>query len=140
MDGSERSSKILLMSQNWIIGTTRIGPPLSHCGTRQRWWPVAHPAEQVMSNAEPVVFPSRRSVERVVGYSAQLLLCVVSRDERISGAWRCSGWPAQVLRHRIECRTHPVFDAKKCSRPRREPDLCSSSKSPGARMALGRMR
>jgi hypothetical protein len=47
MDGSEISSKILLMAQNWIIGTTRIGPPLSHRGPRQRGWPVAHPAEQV---------------------------------------------------------------------------------------------
>ncbi len=48
----------------------------------QRAWPVAHYAVQVKSDVEPWVFPSRRSVEWVVGYPAPLLLCVVSKAER----------------------------------------------------------
>lgn len=49
----------------------------------QRAWPVAHYAVQVKSDPEPWVFPSRRSVEWVVGYPAPLLLCVVNKAERI---------------------------------------------------------
>lgn len=47
----------------------------------QRAWPVAHYAVQVKSDDAPWVFPSRRSVEWVVGYPAPLLLCVVRKTE-----------------------------------------------------------
>ena len=42
-------------------------------------WPIAPYSVQVKSDLEPWVFPSRRSVEWVVGYRAPLLLCVVSK-------------------------------------------------------------
>jgi hypothetical protein len=48
----------------------------------QRAWPVAYYAVQVKSDTEPWVFPSRRSVEWVVGYPSALLLCVVNKAER----------------------------------------------------------
>lgn len=42
-------------------------------------WPIAPYSVQVKSDLEPWVFPSRRSVEFVVGYGTPLLLCVVSK-------------------------------------------------------------
>jgi hypothetical protein len=49
----------------------------------RRAWPIAYYAVQVKSDTDPWVFPSRRSVEWVVGYPAALLLCVVNKAERI---------------------------------------------------------
>lgn len=48
-----------------------------------RAWPSAYYAVQVKSDTDPWVFPTRRSVEWIVGYPAALLLCVVNKAERI---------------------------------------------------------
>jgi hypothetical protein len=45
----------------------------------RRAWPMAYYSVQVKSNTRPVVFPSRESVEWLVGFPSALVLCVVDK-------------------------------------------------------------
>jgi hypothetical protein len=87
-------SEILAQALFTMIGTAVLVPRQDDYGVDllctllseregQRSWPVAYYAVQVKSDTNPWVFPSRRSVEWVVGYPAALLLCVVNKVERI---------------------------------------------------------
>jgi hypothetical protein len=87
-------SEILAQALFAMIGTAVLVPRQDDYGVDllctllseregQRSWPIAYYAVQVKSDADPWVFPSRRSVEWVVSYPAALLLCVVNKAERI---------------------------------------------------------